>query len=95
MDKVEQVDRDAAYLLFKKHYGDDWPALRDGAWDEHEFIQAFAKHRLSGVKAGLEAGARRAHAFKQKIREPNDWFIAVDISQAILSIDPESIGGGE
>lgn len=78
--KVEQVDRDAAADLAEWLIGaqkewegmpiffaSDFPtACRDGVWDEHDWVQAFARHRPSASRLPGGDVVERVALLKQR-----------------------------
>lgn len=57
-------------------------------WPDPETLSTIdtGRAREEGFSAGIEAAAKVAHDYKDKIREPHDWFIAVDIAWLIRAV---------
>lgn len=93
MVEVTQADRLAAaqiYQRFRDHDYAKW--IGDGTNAGGDFdtvIQAFARHRLAGVKVGLDAAAERAD---ELFFSGEDESIATVIADEIRAIDPASVG---
>jgi len=103
--KVTAADREAAALLAEwltkaqvswggsESWLHPWfPAdVREGAWDNHDWVQAFARHRIASqeqaVRAAIEAAARLVHGCIHPDGEPF-------ASTLIRSLDPAQITKG-
>ena len=66
MIEVTQADREAAAKWAKMQGRPQQAAnMRRGSCDSAPLVQAFARHRLAGVKAGMDAAARALEADAQ------------------------------
>ena len=58
--------------------------------DAKDVIEGLAIAHAQGFAAGQldmqDRAARTAHGYKEKISEPHDWLIAVDIMSAIRAL---------
>lgn len=80
---VTQADREAGAMCAVLEEMRE--RIRAGQCDDHEMVQTFVRHRIAGVKAGIDAAAK---AFRSAQYDPAPYTRGM---AALQKIDPEMV----